>query len=65
MDRDTLTQHMHRAGNQWAICCRMGDYTQALELADEIEAYARAIDRLDNPWDAMKGSPDTSRLGRG
>ena len=66
MDRDTLTQHMHRAGQQWATCCAMGDYDQAAQLADEIHAYAAAIDRLDgNPWDALKGSPDTSRLGHG
>lgn len=50
MDRDILTTHMMRAGQQWAACCRMGDYTQAAELADEIEGYARALDRLDDPW---------------
>ena len=63
MDRDSLTRHMHRAGQQWAVACQMGDYDQAEALADEIHGYSAALDRLDNPWDALKGSPDTSRLG--
>ena len=67
MDRDLLTGHMHRAGQQWATCCAMGDYDEAERLAAEIDGYSRALDRLDtaNPWDALKGSPDTSRLGNG
>ena len=58
MDRDLLTGHMHRAGQQWATCCAMGDYQEAARLADEIDGYSRALDRLDNPWDALKGSPE-------
>ena len=65
MDRELLTGHLHRAGQHWATCARMGDYDEAARLADEIEGYGAALDRLDNPWDALKGSPDTSRLGRG
>ena len=53
MDRDLLTTHMMRAGQQWATCCAMGDYAQAAELADEIEGYSRALDRLDDPWRAL------------
>lgn len=63
MDRDTLTRHMHRAGRQWAVCVAMGDYDEARTLADEITGYSAALDRMDNPWDVLKGSPDTSRLG--
>ena len=63
MDRDTLTRHMHRAGQQWAVCCSIGDYDEAARLAAEIEGYNLALSRLDNPWDILKGSPDTSRLG--
>jgi len=64
VDRDLLTLNLHRAGNQWATCCAMGDYDEAQRIAAEIEGYTRALDRLDgNPWDCMKGSPDTSRLG--
>ena len=58
MDRDTLTTHMMRAGRQWAVCCAMGDYDQAAQLAEEIEGYSRALDRLDNPWMILAGSPD-------
>lgn len=60
MDRDALTMHLHRAGNQWAVCCAMGDYTEAQRLAEEIEGYTRQLDRLDylDPWDALKGSPE-------
>ena len=60
MDRDTLTLNLHRAGNQWAVCCAMGDYAEAERLATEIEGYTRALDRLDysDPWDALKGSPE-------
>ena len=57
-DRDTLTNHMLRAGRQWAVCVAMGDYDQARELADEITGYTLALDRLDNPWDILKGSPE-------
>lgn len=67
MDRDSLTTHMHRAAQQWVACARMGDYDEALRLVDEITGYSNALDRLDNPnpWDELKGSPDTSRLGHG
>jgi hypothetical protein len=65
MDRDTLTLNMHRAGNQWAVCCAMGDYDEAARIAEEIEGYSRALDRIDNPWDELKGSPDHSRVGNG
>lgn len=67
MDRELLERHMHRAGNQWAVCCAMGDYDEAARLAEEIEGYSRAIDRLDAQaaWDILKGSPDVSRLGHG
>ena len=60
MDRELLERHMHRAGNQWAVCCAMGDYDQAAILAEEIVGYALAIDRLDatSEWDVLKGSPE-------
>jgi hypothetical protein len=58
MDRDTLTNNMLRAGRQWAVLVAMGDYDQARELADEITGYSAALDRIDNPWNILKGSPE-------
>ena len=59
MDRDLLTTHMHRAGQQWATCLAMGDHHEAQRLADEIDGYTRALDRIDaNEWDILKGSPE-------
>lgn len=55
MDRDTLTLNLHRAGNQWAVCCAMGDYAEAERLATEIEGYTRALDRLDMEASIQRG----------
>jgi len=53
MNRDLLTLNMHRAGQQWATCCAMGDYDEAARIADEIDGYARALERIDSPWNEL------------
>ena len=62
-----LEQDLARANDRAAQCRWIGDYDGALFWEQEAATYLARIDLITcrSSWDALKGSPDTSRLGHG
>lgn len=60
-----LTDDLAQASLNANAARRVGDESLSQFWTETANNIGAQLDRLENPWDCLKGSPDTSRLGHG